>query len=211
MAEAMLSKSKKKSPNMKKQNKFWNGRIPGICGAGIQFWKACFNCLFDKLFTYFIRQNLHSVGKGVVIQRGVIIRYPLQIKLGDNVRIGRGVEINTELTKSELVIGEGTWIGRKCHLDFTGGLVIGQNCTLSENVTIFTHGHGFVPRSKPLGSSLKIGNEVWIGANVTILQDVSEIGDNSIIGTGSVITKSIPSGVIVAGNPGRVIHKIEHA
>lgn len=194
---------------MQKQNKFWNGSIKGFFGAGIQFSKACINFLFDKLSTYFIRHNLHSVGKGVVIQRGVIIRYPLQIKLGDNVRIGRSVEINTELTTGELVVGGWTWIGRKCHLDFTGGLVIGQNCTLSENVTILTHDHGLNPRSKPEAKSLIIGNQVWIGSNATILQDVSEIGNNSIIGACSVVTESVPSGVIVAGNPARVIHEVK--
>lgn len=193
---------------MQKHNKFWNGKLIGICGAGIQFLKACLNFLLDKLSTYFIRQNLHSVGKGVVIQRGVVIRYPLQIKLGDDVRIGRGVEMNAELTEGELVVGTGTWIGRKCHLDFTGGLVIGQNCTLSENVTILTHDHGLKPRSRPEGKPLKIGNQVWIGSNVTILQGVSEIGSNSIVGAGSIVSESIPSGVIVAGNPGRVIHEI---
>jgi acetyltransferase-like isoleucine patch superfamily enzyme len=194
---------------MQKHNKFWNGSITGICGAGIQFLKACINFLFDKLSTYFIRQNLHSAGKGVIIQRGVIIRYPLQIKLGNNVRIGRGVEINTELTTGELVVGEGTWIGRKCHLDFTGGLVIGQDCTLSEKVTILTHDHGLHPRSEPEAKSLNIGNQVWIGSNATILQGVSEIGNNSIVGTGSVVTESIPCGVIVAGNPARVIHEVK--
>jgi acetyltransferase-like isoleucine patch superfamily enzyme len=194
---------------MQKNNKFWNGSITGICGAGIQFSKACINFLFDKLSTYFIRQNLHSVGKGVVIQRGVIIRYPLQIKLGNNVRIGRGVEINTELTTGELVVGDGTWIGRKCHLDFTGGLVIGQNCTLSENVTILTHDHGLNPRSKPEAKSLNIGNQVWIGSNATILQDVSEIGNNSTVGAGSVVTESVPCGVIIAGNPARAIHEVK--
>ena len=194
---------------MRKRNEFWNGRITGICGAGIQFSTACLGYLFDKLSTYLTRQNLYSVGKGAVIQRGVVIRYPLQVELGNYVRVGRGVEMNSELTNGKLVVGTGTWIGRKCRLDFTGGLVIGENCTLSENVTILTHDHGLSPRSKPEGKSLKIGNRVWISGNVTILHNVSEIGDNSIIGAGSVVTESIPSAVIVAGNPGRVIREIE--
>ena len=194
---------------MKKQNKFWNGKITGICGAGMQFSTACFSCLFDKLSTYLMRQNLCSAGKGVVIQRRVVIRYPLQIELGDYVRIGRNVEITSESMSGKLLVGTGTWIGRKCSLDFTGGLVIGENCTLSENVRIFTHDHGLNPRSKPEEMFLKIGSQVWIGANVTILQNVSEIGENSIIGAGSVVTESILPGSIVVGNPGSVIRKSE--
>jgi acetyltransferase-like isoleucine patch superfamily enzyme len=53
-----------------------------------------------------------------------------------------------------------------------------------------------------------IGNNVWIGSNSTILPGVV-IGDNSIIGAGSVVTKNVPSNVIVAGVPAKVIKKIE--
>ena len=51
---------------------------------------------------------------------------------------------------------------------------------------------------------VKIGNNVFIGANSTILYDVT-IGDNVIIGAGSVVNKNIPSGVVAAGVPCRVI------
>ena len=194
---------------MKTQNKFWNGKITGICGAGMQFSKACMYCLLDRLSTHLTRPNLCSVGKGVVIQHGTAIRYPSRVDLGNDVRIGRNVEISSESGHGRFLIGDGSWIGRKCRLDFTGDLTIGKNCTLSENVTIFTHGHGLKPRSKPEMKSLIIGDRVWIGANSTILHNVSEIGDDSIIGAGSIVTELIPPGVIVAGNPGRVSGEIK--
>ncbi len=193
---------------MRKQNKFWNGKIIGVCGAAIQLSSACLNYVLDRLTSYFTRQNLYSAGKGVVIQRGFVIRYPSNIQLGDYVHVGRGVNMNSELASGKLTVGTGTWIGRKCHLDFTGNLVIGHDCTLSENVRIITHSHGLLPRSGAEGKALTIGDRVWIGSNVIILHTVSAIGDNSIIGAGSVVTKSIPPGVIVAGNPGRVISDI---
>ena len=49
-----------------------------------------------------------------------------------------------------------------------------------------------------------IGNTVWIGGSVTILPGVT-IGDNVTIGAGSVVVKDIPSGVVVAGNPAKII------
>lgn len=52
-----------------------------------------------------------------------------------------------------------------------------------------------------------IGSNVWIGGNVIINPGV-RIGDNVIIGSGSVVTKCIPSNVIAAGNPCRVIREI---
>ena len=55
---------------------------------------------------------------------------------------------------------------------------------------------------------IKIGNNVFIGTNTTILYDV-EIGDNVIIGAGSLVCKSIPSGVVAAGNPCVAIGKFD--
>ena len=54
---------------------------------------------------------------------------------------------------------------------------------------------------------ITVGNNVWIGANVTVLPGVS-IGDDAVIGAGSVVTKNIPSGVLAAGNPCRVIREL---
>ena len=49
-----------------------------------------------------------------------------------------------------------------------------------------------------------VGNNVYIGTRTTILPGV-HIGDNTIIGAGSVVTKDIPSNVVAAGVPCRVI------
>ena len=57
------------------------------------------------------------------------------------------------------------------------------------------------------GKSIQIGNDVWIGGNAVVIPGVT-IGDNVVIGSGSVVTKDIPSGVIAAGVPCRVIRKI---
>ena len=64
-------------------------------------------------------------------------------------------------------------------------------------------------RNKGLEIALPItvGNNVWIGAGVTVLPGVT-IGDNTIIGAGSIVNKDIPSGVIAAGNPCKVIRNI---
>lgn len=54
---------------------------------------------------------------------------------------------------------------------------------------------------------INIGDNVWVGGSVTIVPGVT-IGDNTIIGTGSIVTKDIPSNVIAAGVPCRVIRSI---
>lgn len=56
--------------------------------------------------------------------------------------------------------------------------------------------------------NITIGNNVFIGAKSTVLYDV-EIGDNVIIGAGSIVNKDIPSGVVAAGVPCKVIGSFE--
>jgi len=55
---------------------------------------------------------------------------------------------------------------------------------------------------------IKVGNNVYVGQDSIILPGVT-IEDNVIIGAGSVVTKSVPSGHIVAGNPARIVSTIE--
>ena len=52
-----------------------------------------------------------------------------------------------------------------------------------------------------------MGDSVWIGG-VRIMPGVT-IGSNTVIGAGSVVTKDIPSGVVAAGNPCRVLREVE--
>jgi carbonic anhydrase/acetyltransferase-like protein (isoleucine patch superfamily) len=86
---------------------------------------------------------------------------------------------------------------------------IGSNVSITEGVTILTHGYDWsIFKGRDgwvLGSAghVKIGDNVFIGMNATILKGV-EIGDNVIIGAGSVVTKSIPANSVAVGNPARV-------
>ena len=53
----------------------------------------------------------------------------------------------------------------------------------------------------------RTGENLWVGGNTVINPGVT-IGDNGVIGSGSVVTKDIPSGVIAAGNPCRVLRPV---
>lgn len=68
---------------------------------------------------------------------------------------------------------------------------------------------GEVERGLSLVHSMlaECGPDCWIGASVSILPGIS-IGDGSVIGAGAVVTKDIPSGVVAAGNPCRVLREI---
>lgn len=95
-----------------------------------------------------------------------------------------------------------------------GKVKIGKNAQIAPNVAIYTAGHPIHPDSRnsgyEYGISVTIGDNVWLGGNVCIMPGVT-IGDNAVIGAGSVVTKDIPSNVIAAGNPCRVIRPITEA
>ena len=91
-------------------------------------------------------------------------------------------------------------------------VTIGNNCYIADNVGIYAVGH---PTDRLLrradieyGAPVVIGDDVWIGGHTVINPGVT-IGDNVVIGSGSVVTRDIESGVVAAGNPCRVIRKID--
>ncbi len=89
---------------------------------------------------------------------------------------------------------------------------IGNNCQLTEGVHIYTHGGALVVRDKypdfDVFGKVVLGNRVYVGAGSKIMPGVT-IGDNVLIAAGSVVTKSIPSNVVVAGNPAKYICTID--
>jgi maltose O-acetyltransferase len=87
-------------------------------------------------------------------------------------------------------------------------IIIGDNSGFSFHNTVITSTHDYTDFSTIIAKPVIIGSNVWITSNVTILPGVT-IGDNTIIGAGSVVTKDIPSGVFAAGNPCKVIKKID--
>lgn len=91
-------------------------------------------------------------------------------------------------------------------------ITIGNHCQITSGVRLFTHGGGQVLRNRypefDTWEKCLIGNGVYIGNNSLIMLGVT-IGDNVLIAAGSVITKSVPSRVVVVGNPTKIICTID--
>jgi maltose O-acetyltransferase len=130
-------------------------------------------------------ERLGEVGKGTVI------RPPFQCDYGFNIRLGSDVFLNFNcviLDVVEVTIGEGTQIGPA--------------------VQIYTADHPRDPALRreglEIGQPVRIGRHVWIGGGAIILPGIA-IGDDSVIGAGSVVTRDVPTGTTVVGNPARVV------
>ena len=108
-------------------------------------------------------------------------------------------------------IGNNTIIESNIKLDkvYPKGIHIGSGCLIASGVTILTHDH-----CKRTGPSIidcymtdtYIGNRCFLAVGSTVMYGV-RIGDDCIVGAGSVVTKDVPSGCIVVGNPARIIRK----
>lgn len=95
-------------------------------------------------------------------------------------------------------IGKAFYIGHFGQIIVNANAVIGENCNISQGVTIGVNGQG-ERRGVPV-----IGNNIYMGANATIVGPV-KVGDNAVVGANSLVHKDVPSGVTVAGVPAEVV------
>lgn len=129
------------------------------------------------------------------------------------VRQGDPLPIQERLRQEGMKIGHDTTF----HDDFWRWaepylIEVGNHCQITHGVKALTHGGAHVARenlpSFDVFGRVKIGDWVYIGSNALIMPGVS-IGDHCLVAAGSVVTKSVPAGYVVGGNPARIICKTE--
>jgi acetyltransferase-like isoleucine patch superfamily enzyme len=107
--------------------------------------------------------------------------------------------------RRNLSIGKHSVINQRCRLDNRGGIVIGDEVSISPEVHILTADHDvyttdFRGREKPV----RIEDHVFIGSRATVLPGVT-LGRGCAVGAGSIVTKDVPPYCVVAGNPAKQI------
>ncbi|ETX13185.1 hypothetical protein OCH239_13015 [Roseivivax halodurans JCM 10272] len=194
--------------------------MPGALGFVLR--KMLFGYLFDK------------VGRGARFGRGLSLRCPGQIRIGENVAIddhcaldARGAAERGDFTigartliargtimvvkQASLRIGSDTSIGSQCCLSAVSGIEIGDHVILAGQCYLGGGRYRTALDAGPMVTQglhskgpVVIGNDVWIGAGARILDGV-RIGDGAIVGAGAVVTSDVAPRTIVAGVPAREV------
>lgn len=135
-----------------------------------------------------LRELLGNVGANVVIEMPFYCDYGNQVSLGD-----------------------GVFVNMNCMFLDVAAIVIGSQTFLGPSVQLYTATHPLDAKERVAGlesaKPIVIGSRVWIGGATVVCPGVT-IGDDTTIGAGSVVVRDIPSGVLAAGNPCRVIRKL---
>jgi acetyltransferase-like isoleucine patch superfamily enzyme len=174
---------------------------------------------FERFYVrHFIAPQLTALGSGAVMMR------PWYIEVcGSQIEIGRNV---TLMATSDRIIRLAVWPGPAS----TGGLVIRDNVIISpgvrisaaEKITIdnncmIANGgyitdsdwHGIYDRvSLGCPKPVHLEQNVWLGDHAMVAKGVT-IGQNSIIGAGAVVVSDIPANCMAAGNPAKVLKRLD--
>ncbi len=126
---------------------------------------------------------------------GITIKAPFHCDYGFNIHMGDRSLLNFD-----------------CVILDAAPVTIGEDTLIGPQVGIYTIHHPIDPERRRAGYikglPVTIGKNVWVGGGAKILPGVT-IGDNAVIGAGSVVTKDVPAGVIVGGNPARILRSID--
>lgn len=113
----------------------------------------------------------------------------------------------------------GVKVGEKCHIasdvHFSSEpylIEIGSNVALTQGVMIHTHGGARVARTRipdfDMFGRVTICDNAYIGSGAQIMAGVT-VGNGALVAAGSIVTKSVPDGVVVAGNPAKFVCTVD--
>lgn len=180
----------------------------------------------------FYKSLFQEAGRGLVLGRNTVVRYPDQIRIGrqvvlddqsvldargagkegivigDEVFIGRGATIQSKY--GPIQIGEKTNIGSNSLICAMGGVMIGKSVLIAGGCYIsggmYHAGRTDVPISEQgvyTCGPVSIGDGSWIGMGAIILDGVN-IGKGCIVGAGAVVTRDLPDYAVAAGVPAQI-------
>lgn len=180
------------------------------------------------------RKRLAHCGAGVLIEDGVALDYPGNIRVGAGSRLARhsvirantdqhpGIDIGADsmvlessvlnANQGHIRVGAHAWLGPFTLIYGNGGVDIGDHVLIAAHSAINSISHHAERTDMPMAEQgiycdpVRIEDDVWLGLGVTVLQGVT-IGRGSIVGAGSLVNKDIPPYSIAVGTPAKVIRQ----
>ncbi len=183
------------------------------------FKKLVYNISVSFYYRFFFKKKFASVG-GEPLLFG-----PWNVDVfGPNIKIGKGVVFlaskhsRVSLTtigwwggEGRIEVGDNVLLMNGIRLGSASAIIIGDDCMLAGYCYLTdADWHDVHDRTSSPGKTAPIVLErgVWIGDSAIVCKGV-RIGENSIVGAGSVVTKDVPPNVVVAGNPARIVKKLD--
>ena len=153
-----------------------------------------------------------EIGGNVKIAKGLMVTWPQNLSIGNNVTFERNVTIKIDgpwKVGRIVEIGDNVFIGEGVEFNVRQHVKVGCNALIASGVRIIDHDHGvsraaLIREQKGPEQSLKIGDDSWLGANACILKG-ARIGKGAVVAAGAVVTRAIPDYEIWAGVPAKKI------
>lgn len=158
----------------------------------------------------FYRMYFEECGLIQITGRIIIKKKNAKIKLGKcliwkQVKFDmQGKSIDSPAT---LKIGDFTVLGDRVEIHVAEKVIIGMRCLISWDSVIMDRNYHGVDGPEVIKPVI-IEDNVWIGCRAIVLPGV-RIGSCSVVGAGSVVTKNVPPNTLVAGNPARIVRKLD--
>jgi acetyltransferase-like isoleucine patch superfamily enzyme len=153
-------------------------------------------------------------GKNIIIGRNVKFNLTdnAKLEIGDNSIIDDSVRFILTKPNPKVVIGNQVALSYGCVVAAKSTITVGDYSRIGVGVIIRDNTHDYkigklLLQSDAIIKPVSIGSNVWICDRAVIFPGVS-IGDNSVVAVNSVVTKDVPSGTLVGGQPARVIKEI---
>ncbi|MFQ5459093.1 MAG: acyltransferase, partial [Myxococcota bacterium] len=190
---------------------------------------AVFRRIFTSSYTLYKAKDLGGFGRGSSIEPFCVIHAPGNVYLGSGTHVRSGCLLQADrnygaMARSEgdaagpepvLRIGDGTLVGRFCHITAQGRIDIGERVLMGERILIADHDHGFedttiAPRDQPPAPArpITIGDACWIGDGAAILGG-TKLGNHVVVGANAVVRGEVPPYTVVAGNPARPVKRYD--
>lgn len=172
-------------------------------------------------WTPLLKGRLQSVGRNLYLYGGLpYICGPVEISFGDNCRVSGKTTISGRSNSKQtpcLVTGNNIDIGWMTSISVGSRVEIGDNVRIAGRCFLAGYpGHPMNAEARAAGlaetdeqvGEIIIENDVWLATGVSVMAGV-RIGQGTVVAAGSVVTTDLPSGVLAAGIPARVIRSLD--